>query len=54
MRAAVAARPGGATILAEHDELERHLQGEGDHLDLSLLLAERRFERYRGEAPAVT
>lgn len=52
VREAVAARPGGATIVAERDELERHLQNERD-LDLSLLLAERRFERAHDVATRV-
>ena len=52
MRSAVAARPGGATILAERDELERHLKN-GKDLDLSLLLAERRFERAHDVAALV-
>jgi len=52
VRSAVAARPGGATILAERDELERHLK-DGRDLDLSLLLAERRFERAHDVAALV-
>ena len=52
VRSAVAARPGGATILAERDELERHLK-DGKDLDLSLLLAERRFERAHDVAALV-
>ena len=52
VRSAVAARPGGATILAERDELERHLK-DGQNLDLSLLLAERRFERAHDVAALV-
>src|SRR5664279_2940569 len=52
VREAVAARPGGTAIVAERDELERHLQDERD-LDLSLLLAERRFERAHDVAARV-
>jgi ferrous iron transport protein B len=52
VRGAVAARPGGATILAERDELDRHLRSVQD-LDLSLVLAERRFERAHDVAARV-
>jgi ferrous iron transport protein B len=40
----VAASPGGESILAARDQLDRHLQQERGP-DLSLVLAERRFER---------
>ena len=40
----VAASPGGESILAARDQLDRHLQRERGP-DLSLVLAERRFER---------
>jgi ferrous iron transport protein B len=44
VREAVAARPGGATILADRDALDGRLHTDRD-VDLSLVLAERRFTR---------